>query len=301
MNKIKYHEPVLLQPSVAALITDPDGVYVDATFGGGGHSRLILDQLSSSGKLFAFDQDKDAVNNTIQDDRFLLIEANFRDLKRYLKLHGVREVDGVLGDFGVSSHQFDAQERGFSTRFEGPLDMRMDQQASQSAKDVVNTYSVEELTDLFKHYGELRGAFRLAEQIVNVRATKLFSTTTELIDAVRPLIPERFLNKTLAQLFQAIRIEVNQELEVIKMFLTQSTEMLKPNGRLVCIAYHSLEDRLVKRFIREGVFEGEAEMDFYGNRNCPLKKLGGLVVPSADEIKQNSRARSAKMRVAEKQ
>lgn len=301
MSKIKYHDPVLLQPSVAALITDPNGVYVDATFGGGGHSRFILDQLSPSGKLIAFDQDQDAVSNAIQDDRFTLIEANFKDLRRYLKLHGIQKVDGVLGDFGVSSHQFDAKERGFSTRFEGPLDMRMDQQGSLSAKDVVNTYSVEALSELFKNYGELRGAYRLAEQIAGVRVDKPFTITTELIDAVRPLIPERFLNKTLAQLFQAIRIEVNQELEVIKMFLTQSTEVLKSKGRLVCIAYHSLEDRLVKRFIREGVFEGEAEIDFYGNRNCPLKKLGGLVVPSAEEIKQNSRARSAKMRIAEKQ
>lgn len=301
MSKTKYHDPVLLQPSITALVIDPNGVYVDATFGGGGHSRFILEQLSSSGKLFAFDQDQDAAENVIEDDRFLLIEANFKDLKRYLKLYGIHQVDGILGDFGVSSHQFDAQERGFSTRFDGPLDMRMDQQGNLSAEDVINSYSVSALTDLFKNYGEIRGAFRVAEQIAAVRESKPLTTTKELIDAVRPLIPERFFNKTLAQIFQAIRIEVNQELTVIQSFLSQSVELLKPRGRLVCIAYHSLEDRLVKRFIREGVFEGEAEIDFFGNRNCPLKKVGGLIIPSPEEVKQNSRARSAKMRIAEKQ
>lgn len=301
MSKIKYHDPVLLQPSITALVIDPNGVYVDATFGGGGHSRFILERLSSSGKLFAFDQDQDAAENVIEDNRFMLIEANFKDLKRYLKLYGIHQVDGILGDFGVSSHQFDAQERGFSTRFDGPLDMRMDQHANLSAEDVINTYSIGALTDLFKNYGEIKGAFRVAERIASVRESKTLTTTKELIDAVRPLIPERFLNKTLAQIFQAIRIEVNQELTVIKSFLSQSAEVLKPKGRLVCIAYHSLEDRLVKRFIREGVFEGEAEQDFFGNRNCPFKKVGGLIVPSPEEVMQNSRARSAKMRIAEKQ
>lgn len=300
MNKTSYHEPVLLQPSVSALITDPNGVYVDATFGGGGHSREILKQLDVSGQLFAFDQDKDALNNSIDDPRFTLIEANFKDVKRYLKLYGVENLTGVLADFGVSSHQFDAHERGFSIRFGGPLDMRMDQTAPEDASDVVNHYSIDDLTHLFKAYGEVKGAFRVAEAIVVARKTTPIKTTQELIEVLSPLIPERYLNKTLAQIFQAIRIEVNQELEVIKIFLKEAAELLQPNGRLVCIAYHSLEDRLVKRFIQQGVFEGEAVEDFFGNRELPLKKVGGLIVPDDAEIKRNNRARSAKLRIAEK-
>ncbi len=301
MNKSNYHDPVLLQPSVAALITDPDGVYVDATFGGGGHSQEILNQLSSKGRLYAFDQDQDALENALSDDRFTLIEANFRDLKRYLKLYGVKEVTGILADFGVSSHQFDAEGRGFSIRFDGPLDMRMDQEAVLDAKKIVNEYSVQALADLFKLYGELRGAYRVAEHIVASREEAPIITTQTLIAVVKPLVPERYLNKTLAQLFQAIRIEVNQELAVIKSFLEQSVEVLHQNGRLVCISYHSLEDRLVKNIIREGVVEGKAEEDFFGNRNCPLKKVGKLIVPEANETKRNNRARSAKLRIAEKQ
>ena len=300
MNKSNYHDPVLLQPSVTALITDPNGVYVDATFGGGGHSKKILSQLSSKGRLFAFDQDQDALQNTLSDVRFTMIEANFRDLKRYLKLYGVKEVNGILADFGVSSHQFDAEKRGFSIRFDGPLDMRMDQTAGLDAKQIVNEYSVQALADLFKRYGELRGAYRIAEHIVAAREEAVIVTTQDLISIVEPLVAERYLNKTLAQLFQAIRIEVNQEIEVIKHFLEQSIEVLQHKGRLVCISYHSLEDRLVKNIIREGVVEGKAEEDFFGNRNCPLKKMGKLIVPDADEIKRNNRARSAKLRIAEK-
>lgn len=300
MNKINYHDPVLLKPSIAALITDPDGVYVDATFGGGGHAQEILNQLSPKGMLLAFDQDHDAFNNAIADERFVLIEANFRYLKRYLKLHGVTKVKGIIADFGVSSHQFDAEKRGFSIRFDGPLDMRMDQNEVLDAAAVVNTYSLEALTQLLKNYGEVKGAYRIAEQIVLARGEQQITTTQGLIDILRPLIPERFLNKTLAQVFQAIRIEVNQELEVIKEFLMQSSEVIERKGRLVCISYHSLEDRLVKRFIRAGVFEGEAEEDFFGNRSVPFKKLGKLVVPDQDEIKKNNRARSAKLRIAEK-
>ncbi len=300
MNKRNYHEPVLLQPSVTALINDPNGVYVDATFGGGGHSQKILHQLSPKGRLFAFDQDQDALQNALNDDRFTLIEANFRDLKRYLKLYGIKEVNGILADFGVSSHQFDAEKRGFSIRFDGPLDMRMDQTGALDAKKIVNEYSVQALANLFKLYGELRGAYRLAEHIVAAREEGIIATTRDLISIVEPLVPERYLNKTLAQLFQAIRIEVNQELEVIKHFLVQSIEVLQQKGRLVCISYHSLEDRLVKNIIREGVVEGKAEEDFFGNRDCPLKKIGKLIVPDADEIKRNSRARSAKLRIAEK-
>ena len=298
--EIKYHNPVLLDRSVEDLVTNPDGIYVDVTFGGGGHSRKILKSLSPEGKLFAFDQDQDAVKNTLADPRFELIQANFKDLKRYLKFYGIKEVDGILADFGVSSHQFDAEQRGFSTRFEGRLDMRMDQDASLSAFEVVNTYSEQELISIMKLYGEVKGAHKIVSAILEQRNVADIETTTELIKIIKPLIPERFINKILAQVFQAIRIEVNQELEVIKLFLQQTVEVLKPSGRLVCISYHSLEDRLVKRFIREGVFEGEAEQDFFGNRFTPFKKVGGLVIPSDEEIKLNSRARSAKLRTAEK-
>ncbi len=300
MTKISYHDPVLLQPSVAALITDPKGVYVDATFGGGGHSQEILNQLAPEGRLFAFDQDQDAHKNAIDDERFTLIEANFRDLKRYLKLYGIKRLNGVLADFGVSSHQFDAEKRGFSIRFDGPLDMRMDQEGTLDATDVVNRYSIDALTAILKNYGEVKGAYRVAEQIIAAREESKIETTQALIAVLKPLIPERFLNKTLAQVFQAIRIEVNQELEVIKTFLLQSGELLVKDGRLVCIAYHSLEDRLVKRYIREGVFEGQAPEDFFGNRDCPMKKVGGLIIPDQEEIKRNSRARSAKLRIAQK-
>ena len=298
--EIKYHNPVLLDRSVEDLVTNPDGIYVDVTFGGGGHSRKILKSLSPEGKLFAFDQDQDSVINALADPRFELIQANFKDLKRYLKFYGIKEVDGILADFGVSSHQFDAEQRGFSTRFEGRLDMRMDQDASLSAFEVVNTYSEQELISIMKLYGEVKGAHKIVSAILEQRDVAEIETTTELIEIIKPLIPERFINKILAQVFQAIRIEVNQELEVIKLFLQQTGEVLKPSGRLVCISYHSLEDRLVKRFIREGVFEGEAEQDFFGNRFTPFKKVGGLVIPSDEEIKLNSRARSAKLRTAEK-
>ena len=298
--EIKYHNPVLLDRSVEDLVTNPDGVYVDVTFGGGGHSRKILKSLSPEGKLFAFDQDQDAVKNTLADPRFELIQANFKDLKRYLKFYGIKEVDGILADFGVSSHQFDAEQRGFSTRFEGRLDMRMDQDASLSAFEVVNTYSEQELISIMKLYGEVKGAHKIVSAILEQRNVADIETTTELIEIIKPLISERFINKILAKVFQAIRIEVNQELEVIKLFLQQTGEVLKPSGRLVCISYHSLEDRLVKRFIREGVFQGEAEQDFFGNRFTPFKKVGGLVIPSDEEIKLNSRARSAKLRTAEK-
>ena len=296
----KYHNPVLLDRSVADLITNPDGVYVDVTFGGGGHSKKILKALSDKGRLFAFDQDQDAVANALSDPRFELIQANFKDLKRYMKFYGVKEVDGILADFGVSSHQFDAEKRGFSTRFEGRLDMRMDQTSTLSAYEVVNDYSEQELISIMKLYGEVKGAHKIVAALLDQREEEPIETTTDLIALIKPLIPERFLNKILAQVFQAIRIEVNQELEVIKLFLEQTVDVLKSEGRLVCISYHSLEDRLVKRFIREGVFEGTAEQDFFGNRFTPLKKVGGLVVPDDDEVKQNSRARSAKLRTAEK-
>ena len=297
---MEYHNPVLLKETVKGLDIKQDGVYVDVTFGGGGHSREILASLGPEGRLIGFDQDKDALLNVIDDPRFLLINENFRFMQRFLRFHGVKSVDGILADFGVSSHQFDAEQRGFSTRFEGRLDMRMDQDASLSAFVVVNTYSEQELISIMKLYGEVKGAHKIVSAILDQRDVADIETTTELIEIIKPLIPERFINKILAQVFQAIRIEVNQELEVIKLFLRQTVEVLKPSGRLVCISYHSLEDRLVKRFIREGVFEGEAEQDFFGNRFTPFKKVGGLVIPSDEEIKLNSRARSAKLRTAEK-
>jgi len=298
--EINYHNPVLLNRSVSDLISQKDGVYVDVTFGGGGHSKKILKSLDSKGRLYAFDQDQDAQKNTLSDPRFELIQANFKDLKRYLKFHGVGSVDGILADFGVSSHQFDDEKRGFSIRFEGRLDMRMDQTSLLSAYEVVNTYSEQQLTSILKLYGQVKGAHKIVAAILDRREEREVETTTDLIEIIKPLIPERFLNKTLAQVFQAIRIEVNQELEAIKLFLQQAVEILKPGGRLVCISYHSLEDRLVKRFVREGVFEGFAKQDFFGNRFVPMKKVGGLVTPDEEEIKTNSRARSAKLRIAEK-
>ena len=295
-----YHKPVLLDEAIKGLMIRPSGVYVDVTFGGGGHSQAILDQLDTNGKLYGFDQDVDAQANALEDIRFDLIPANFSFLKQYLKFKGVTQVHGILADFGVSSHQFDSDARGFSTRFDGPLDMRMNIGQEVSAASVVNTYSESQLGSIFRTYGEIRNAHRIASAIVKQRQEQSFHTTKQLRDLVAELVPERFLNKNLAQVFQAIRIEVNQELEVLKQLLEQSAEVLIPGGRLVCISYHSLEDRLVKRFIREGRFEGTAVVDFYGNKECPFKKVGGLVVPNKAEIAVNNRARSAKMRIAEK-
>ena len=296
-----YHKPVLLDEAVEGLLIRSSGVYVDVTFGGGGHSQAILDQLDANGKLYGFDQDVDAQANALEDIRFDLIPANFSFLKQYLKFKGVTQVHGIVADFGVSSHQFDSDARGFSTRFDGPLDMRMNIGQEVSAASVVNTYSESQLVSIFRAYGEIRNAHRIASAIVKQRQEQSFHTTKQLRDLVAGLVPERFLNRNLAQVFQAIRIEVNQELEVLKQFLEQSAEVLTPGGRLVCISYHSLEDRLVKRFIREGRFEGTAAVDFYGNKECPFKKVGGLVVPNKEEIAMNNRARSAKMRIAEKQ
>ena len=295
-----YHKPVLLDEAIKGLMIRPSGVYVDVTFGGGGHSQAILDQLDTNGKLYGFDQDVDAQANALEDIRFDLIPANFSFLKQYLKFKGVTQVHGILADFGVSSHQFDSDARGFSTRFDGPLDMRMNIGQEVSAASVVNTYSESQLVSIFRIFGEIRNARRIALAIIKQRQEQSFHTTKQLRDLVAELVPERFLNKNLAQVFQAIRIEVNQELEVLKQFLEQSAEVLIPGGRLVCISYHSLEDRLVKRFIREGRFEGTAVVDFYGNKECPFKKVGGLVVPNKAEIAVNNRARSAKMRIAEK-
>ncbi|GAL91136.1 rRNA small subunit methyltransferase H [Jejuia pallidilutea] len=295
-----YHNPVLLKETVDGLNIKPDGVYVDVTFGGGGHSREILDRLGVNGRLYAFDQDLDALANAIDDDRFVLINENFRYVKRFLRFHGVKEVDGVLADFGVSSHQFDVAERGFSTRFEAKLDMRMNQQNELSAYHVVNEYDEERLRLVFSQYGELRPAAAMARLIVERRQDKPIVTSEELKAVLKKFLPPRHENKILAQIYQAIRIEVNQEIEALKEFLLQTPEILKQGGRLSFISYHSLEDRLVKRFIRNGLFEGEPERDMFGNFEVPLKKINGLIVPTKEEIKKNNRARSAKLRIAEK-
>ena len=295
-----YHNPVLLQESVDGLDIKKDGVYVDVTFGGGGHSKEILKRLGEGGKLFAFDQDEDALQNAIDDERFQLINQNFRYLKQYLKFYGIRKVDGILADFGVSSHQFDEAERGFSTRFNADLDMRMNRSGELSAFEVVNNYPQEELASVLFQYGELRNANAMAKTIVEAREQNPIKTTDDLKTVLKRFLPKMKENKILAQIYQAIRIEVNQEIEALKEFLEQVPEVLKEGGRLSMISYHSLEDRLVKRFIRDGRFEGEPEKDFYGNINVPLKKVGGLIVPSAEEIARNNRARSAKLRIAER-
>ena len=298
--QMEYHNPVLLSETVEGLNIKEDGVYVDVTFGGGGHSREILKYLGPKGRLIAFDQDKDALLNTIEDARFLLINENFRYIKRFLRFHGIKSVDGILADFGVSSHQFDEAERGFSIRFDAQLDMRMNQQDVLSAYSLVNTYEEEDLKRVFWQYGELRTSPALAKTIVAARAEKPIETTFELKAVLKKHLPHGRENKILAQIYQAIRIEVNQEIEVLKEFLAQTPELLNDNGRLSVISYHSLEDRLVKRFIRNGLFEGEPEKDVFGNFEVPLKKVGGLIVPGAKEIKLNNRARSAKLRIAKK-
>lgn len=295
-----YHNPVLLHESVDGLNIKHDGVYVDVTFGGGGHSKEILKRLGEEGKLFAFDQDEDALQNAIDDERFQLINQNFRYLKQFLKFYGIRKVDGILADFGVSSHQFDEAERGFSIRFNADLDMRMNRNSELSAYEVVNTYSPEDLASVLFQYGELRNAKAIAKTIEASRSVAPIKTTDELKGVLSRFLPKMKENKILAQIYQAIRIEVNQEIEVLKEFLLQVPDMLDKGGRLSMISYHSLEDRLVKRFIRAGKFEGEPEKDFYGNIEVPLKKVGGLIVPSAEEIARNNRARSAKLRIAER-
>ncbi|GBF20948.1 ribosomal RNA small subunit methyltransferase H [Arenibacter sp. NBRC 103722] len=300
MTTMTYHNPVLLTESIEGLNIKPDGVYVDVTFGGGGHSREILKRLGENGRLLAFDQDEDALPNAIDDDRFQLINENFRYIKQFLKFYGIRKVDGILADFGVSSHQFDQAERGFSTRFDADLDMRMSKKNQISAFDVVNVYDYDELRRVLFQYGDLRNANAMAKTIVEQRENAPIKTTDQLKEVLGQYLPKHREHKILAQIYQAIRIEVNQEIQVIKEFLLQVPELLNDGGRLSVISYHSLEDRLVKRFIRAGQFEGEPEKDFYGNIEVPMKKVGGLVVPSKEEIKLNNRARSAKLRIAER-
>ena len=296
---MEYHNPVLLQASVDGLNIKPDGIYVDVTFGGGGHSKEILKRLGPNGKLFAFDQDEDALANALPDERFTLINENFRFIKRFLRFYGVKSVDGILADLGVSSHQFDVPERGFSTRFDAGLDMRMSQKNDLNAYRVVNEYDDANLRRVFLDYGELKNAPALSRTIIEAREEQPIKTTDELKEVLARYLPERVRNKILAQIYQAIRIEVNQEMDVLKEFLEQSLEILNPGGRLSVISYHSLEDRLVKRFMKNGMFEGEPERDFFGNFSVPFKTVGKLIVPDNAEIKENNRARSAKLRIAE--
>lgn len=300
MRWMEYHNPVLLKETVDGLNIKPDGIYVDVTFGGGGHSREMLNRLGEHGKLYAFDQDEDALRNVIDDKRFVLINENFRFIKRFLRFHNVKKVDGILGDFGVSSHQFDEAERGFSTRFDATLDMRMNQKDTLSAYEVVNEYEEKELKRVFVEFGELKNGGAIANVIVNSRKEKPIKNTEQLKQVLAKFLPAHKSNKILAQIYQAIRIEVNQEIEVLKEFLEQTEDLLVSGGRLSLISYHSLEDRLVKRFMRNGLFEGEPERDFFGNYEVPFKTIEKLIVPTAEEIERNNRARSAKLRVAEK-
>jgi 16S rRNA (cytosine1402-N4)-methyltransferase len=296
-----YHTPVMLNECIEGLNIRPDGTYVDVTFGGGGHSREILKQLNEAGKLLAFDQDADARQNIIDDDRFIFIDQNFRYLKNFCRLHNAIPVDGILADLGVSSYQFDQAERGFSIRFDAELDMRMDQSAMLTAKEVVNNYSEADLHRIFGMYGEIQNAKSLANTIVTARLSAPIVTVADLKNVIAPRIPRGKENKYLAQVFQALRIEVNQELEALKDFLIQSAAVLNTGGRLVVMSYHSLEDRLVKNFIAKGKFSGEVEKDLYGNDNKPFESVSrGAITASPDEISKNNRARSAKLRIAVK-
>ena len=295
-----YHQPVLLNECIEGLQIDPNGIYVDVTFGDNGHSKEILKHLST-GKLIAFDQDEDAEKNKISDDKLIFVRQNFKYLKNYLQLHKAIPVNGILADLGVSSHQFDTAERGFSTRFEAELDMRMDRNNHKSAKSVLNEYSEEQLKEVFKVYGEIPNASKLAYRIFHQRKEKAINTVEELKAAIAPLITRGKENQYLAQLFQALRIEVNDEMQVLKDLLIQSEEVLAPGGRLVVISYHSLEDRLVKHFMKKGKFEGEVEKDFFGNSFTPFETITKKpVVPGTQEMEQNPRSRSAKLRIEEK-
>ena len=299
INK-NYHTPVLLKESVDGLNIIEDGVYVDVTFGGGGHSKEILSRLGQKGRLIAFDQDKDSKMNLINDNRLLLINENFMYLKKFLKLNNILKVDGILADFGISSHQIDKPDRGFSYRFNSDLDMRMDNNNPLSASYILNKYSSEDLNKIFKEYGELNNSSKITRAIITSRKKKNIKTTFELNDIITPFISKRNSNKILSRIYQAIRIEVNNELGVIKSLLEQSLELLKIGGRICLISYHSLEDRIVKRFVKKGKFEGEIEKDIYGNFSLPYKSIGKLIVPSQTEINRNIRARSAKLRIAER-
>lgn len=294
-----YHIPVLLEESVSLLDIKGGGTYVDLTFGGGGHSRHILGKLGNEGALYSFDQDRDTLANAPDDDRFHFVESNFCFLRSALRLRGVTEVDGILADLGVSSHHFDAKERGFSFRGDAPLDMRMNQRGGRTAADIVNNYSEEELAQILSQYGELQTTWKIASCIARARATEEIKTTAQLVQAVAPCTPKAQEAKFLTKLFQALRIEVNGEMEALKMALEQSLKVLKPGGRLVVISYHSLEDRLVKNFMRSGNFEGRVATDFYGRSQTPFEIVTRKpIIPTDKEIEDNSRSRSAKLRAA---
>ncbi len=298
---MSYHNPVMLNESVDGLEIKKDGIYVDVTYGGGGHSKEILKRLGEKGRLIAFDQDADVEGNVVKDERLVMVPQNFKYLKNYLKMYGITQIDGLLADLGVSSHQFDIGERGFSIRFDGPLDMRMSKSNLVTAAKIVNEYSEEDLVRLFREYGEINNAKKLVFEIVSKRMGSKFKTTTDLIEVAEKLVPGKMKNKYLAQVFQALRIEVNNELSVLKELLVQSKEVLKPSGRLVVITYHSLEDRLVKNFLKKGSFSGELEKDFFGNQLVDFKLVTRKpMTPSNEELKLNNRARSAKLRIAEK-
>lgn len=297
---MEYHNPVLLKETVDGLNIKPDGIYVDVTFGGGGHSKEILSRLGENGKLFGFDQDEDAWENALPDERFTLIQENFRYIKRFLRFNGIKKVDGILADLGVSSHQFDVAERGFSTRFDAGLDMRMSKKNVLSAFQVVNEYDEANLKRIFYEYAELSNAPAIARVIIEAREKEAIVNTEDLKQVLARFLPNHKAHKILAQIYQGIRIEVNQEMEALKEFLEQSLEILNEGGRLSVISYHSLEDRLVKRFMKNGLFEGEPERDFFGRFEVPFKLIGKMIIPSNEEIKINNRARSAKLRIAEK-
>lgn len=297
---MQYHTSVLLKESVDALDVSDQGVYVDVTFGGGGHSKEILSR-SQRCSLFSFDQDEDALENELEDDRFTLIHSNFSDLENSLKLYRVHEVDGILADLGVSSHQFDAEERGFSIRFDGPLDMRMGKGVEKTAADIISGYSWEEIAAVIRSYSDLKGAGRIARRIKDVHSSSPIKRTGELVEVIRKLAPPNKHNKFLAQVFQALRIEVNNEMQVLKDMLSQTLNVLKPGGVLVVISYHSIEDRLVKNFMRSGDFSGEEKKDFFGNSLSPFRVVTRKpIVPNEVEIEGNNRARSAKLRIAKK-
>lgn len=297
----EYHKPVLLKESVDGLNIKKGGVYVDVTFGGGGHSREILSRLDPTARLFSFDQDADAENNIVDDERFTFVRSNFRYLKNWMRYYGIEHIDGLLADLGVSSHHFDDETRGFSFRFDAPVDMRMNKRAGQTAADVLNIYSEEKLADIFYIYGELKNARKIASAVVKARATKPIKTTSDLLSVVEPLMAKDRQKKDLAKLFQALRIEVNREMEALKEMLAAAVELLKPEGRLSVITYHSLEDRMVKNVMKTGNTEGRMEKDFFGRSSSLIKQLQGKpIVPTAQEQNDNPRSRSAKLRVAEK-
>lgn len=300
-EELTYHVPVLLKESVDGMNIRPNGTYVDVTFGGGGHSREILSRLEKDGRLLGFDQDEDAERNIVDDPRFIFVRSNFRYLHNFLRYHEIEEVDAILADLGVSSHHFDDSERGFSFRFDGDLDMRMNKRAGLTAADVLNTYEEERLADLFYLYGELKNSRKLASVIVKTRAAGQIKTIGEFLEIIKPLFGREREKKELAKVFQALRIEVNQEMEALKEMLAAATEALKPGGRLVVITYHSLEDRMVKNIMKTGNVEGKTTQDFFGNRQTPFKLVNNkVIVPNEEEIERNPRSRSAKLRIAEK-